>query len=334
MAFQDMVAELRGSVPKISISYAPTLINRAWRIIRESNLWSFNVMEGSWITPPPIIGVGTCTFTQGSPNITFDTVIAVPAINSWQTSNPYVLVTQMQIRVAVGGIYNIISYNSVTGAAILDRNWGEPGGSALSFQLYQLYYVAPVQDWLGFISVRNPQMFMNLDLSKNRGWLDQTDPQRTWYQFPSKVVPWGLDIRGAGTTNQSATYGYPLYELWGQPVMPFTYQWYGLRRGSNLVNPTDTLPIGVPEELVLYKARQFAYEWAEANKDIEPRSSGPDFRFLWASAQAQFKEELIKYRRQDREVMDNYCINNQLAYGTVAGIYNTLAGVAAPYAPA
>src|SRR5208282_1525379 len=327
-----MQTELRGSLPKIPWSYCGTLVNRAWKDIRESGLWSFNLFTSNWITPPPLIGQGTVTTTQGSPSITFDAT-ALAAINANVIANPYAPATVYQFRIGVGDIYSLIAYNPVTGAATLDRPFADPGGAGLSPQLYQLYYAAPYKDLLGWISVRNPQMFIDMDLTKNRDWIDAMDPQRTWYQFPTKVVPFGPDLRGQGTASASATLGFPLYELWGQPVTPFTYACYGIRRGTDLVNPTDTLPVQVGEDCVMARARFYAYEWAEANKDITPRSSGPDFRFLMGEAMSIHKELLRQYRRQDREFTNLYFSQFGMATGVGIGIYNSLSGVASPYAP-
>src|SRR5277367_2452589 len=120
-----------------------------------------------------------------------------------------------------------------------------------------------------------------------------------------------------------------MFELWGQPVTPFTYMNYGLRRGVDLVNPTDTLPTQVPQELVLAKARYYAYEWAEANKDMSPRSSGPDYRFLMAQAESVYGKLLTKYRRQDKEYVDLWLVERNLkAAPWNIGQYNTIAQVA------
>jgi hypothetical protein len=331
VAFQDMVSELYGCVPKIPRAYCSTLVNRAWRNVRESNLWSFNLFEASWISPPPITENGTVTTTQGFPAITFDSV-ATAALNAFQIANPYVLITQLQFRQNFsGGIYNIIQYNPVTGAALLDRPYADVSGTGQAFFVYQVYYTAPMADFLTFQSVTNPQMYISLDLTKTRAWLDDRDPQRAWSEYPTCVVPLGMDTRGAGTANASATLGWPMFELWGQPLSPYTYQLYGLRRGTDLVNPTDTLPSQIPEELVMARARVDAYEWAEANKDMSPRSSGPDFRFLIGRAMDDFKQLMIRYRKQDKEFVDNWFSIHELNGGVYRTLYfNTLAGVASP----
>lgn len=327
-----MQAELRGSIPKLPYSFCPTLINRAWREIRESNLWSFNLLEWSWISPA-VVTTGTIIVTQGSADVTFD-ADAIAALNASAVS--YSLITQRQLRAGVSagisGIYNIIAYDDTTGAATLDRIFADPGGSGLAFQVYQVYYVPPVQDFLTLLTVRNMAMFVSLILTRTRSWVDSQDPQRSWYQFPTHAVPFQIDLRGAGTANASSTLGYPMYELWGQPVSPFTYQCYGLRRGIDLVEPTDTLPFSIAEELVLAKARAHAYRWSEANKDMAPRAQGPDFKFLIGDSEAEYRALLTKYRKQDKEFVDSWFSVRDPALATLGhSYYNTLAGVAGPY---
>lgn len=327
-----MRAELRGCVPKIPYAYSGTLVNRAWQTVRKSGLWSFNLFESSWATPP-LLTTGTATVVQGASTVAFDAT-AQAAIIAWQLANTYVLVTQLQFRIGVGGIYSVIAYNLGTGVATLDRPFLDPGGAAQAYQLYQLYYAPPYKDFLGWLSVRNPSFFLFLELDTTRATIDAIDPQRTWYQFPTRLVPYGIDVRGQGTATPSSTLGYPLFEMWGQPVDPFTYQCYGLRQGVDLVQPTDALPVQVGEDLIMAKAREYAYEWAEANKDIAPRNVGPDFRFLIGQCQGIYAKLLIQYRRQDREYINNYYSQLGSGYSSRAiGIYNTIAGVAAPYAP-
>jgi hypothetical protein len=331
VAFQNMRAELRGSLPKFPFAFTGTVINRAWRDIREANLWSFNLFESTWISPGTCAGGGVTT-VQGSPTLQFDAT-AIAAINAFQAANPYMLVTQLQFRIASGGIYSVIQYNPTTGVATLDRAYGDPSQTDGTYLMYQSYYAAPMKDFLGWISVRNPSLFVTLDTTTTREWIDNNDPQRMIFQFPTRVISLGIDLRGQGTANASATLGFPLFELWGQAVTPFTYQCYGLRKGVDLVNPTDTLPLQVPEELVMARAKYYAYEWCEANKDIVPRATGPDFRFLMSATMDDYKKLLTKYRRQDKEYVNNYFTLSRLPYGVVAGTYNTLAGVATTNAP-
>jgi len=323
MPFQNMQAELRGAVPKVPFSFCATLVNRAWKEVRERNLWSFNLFESAWITPP-LVNAGTVVTVQGLTTVTFDAT-ALAALNAASTT--YSLITQRQFRIGVGGIYNIIAFNSGTGVATLDRMYADPTVTGSVYQVYQLYYTPPMADFLTWMSVRNPQMFIDLDLDTTRAQIDAIDPQRSWYQFPSRVIPWGTDTRAG-----SGTAGYALFELWGQPIQLFTYQCYGLRRGVDLVAPTDALPIEVGEDTVMARAREMAYEWAEANKDIAPRSVGPDFKFLMGKARADFDKYLGRDRRNDKEKVNNFfSVRGSGIANRAVSYYNTLAGVAGPY---
>jgi hypothetical protein len=330
----DMMTELRGAVPKLPMAFTKTLINRAWRTVRESDLWSFNLYESAWISPPTI-NTGTVTVTQGSASIQFDAA-ATAAINAGQIAQPYSLITQRQFRpgnvAGVAGIYNLLSYNQITGAAVLDRIYADPAGAGLAYNLYQLYYPAPFVDHLSWISVRNMQMFLDLDLDTERQTIDAWDPQRSWYQFPTRVVPYMIDNRGQGTQTPSATLGFPLFELWGQPVTPYTYSLYGIRRGVDLVNPSDSLPLQVGEDLIIALAKYYAYEWAESNKDMSPRSAGPDFKFLMGATLKDAKDLKVRYRKQDKEFVNAwFSIRNPQWYSRASSYYNTIASVAGPY---
>jgi len=334
VAFQDLIAELRGQVPKLPLPFSATLINRAWKEIRSNWLWSFNLYESSWISPP-VLTTGTVTVVQGSDTIQFDAT-AVAAINAWQIANPYTLVTQCQLRpgnvAGIAQIYNLIQYDQVTGAATLDRIYADPSGTNVSYQLYQLYYAPPYRDHKAFISVRNMNMFLDLGLDMERAQVDKVDPQRSIYQFPTYVIPYQTDHRGENTANASATVGFPLFELWGQPVNPFTYAIMGIRNGQDLVNPTDELPQAVGEDCVIALAKYFAYQWQEANKDMTPRAAGPDFKFLMGATQQEFKALLIMYRRNDKEFADSWFqIRGINYYGQNYGVYNAQAGVATTY---
>jgi hypothetical protein len=324
VAFGDLQAELRGCVPKLSFSYSRTLVNRAWRSVRESHLWSFNLFQSSLVSPQ-LVTAGTVTTTQGTSTIQFDAT-ALAALNA--SSSLVSLLTQRQFRPSatpgISGIYSLITFDTVLGVATLDRPMDDLGGTGIAYSVYQAYYAAPMSDFLRWVTVRNLAWADYLDLDMTRQMLDEGDPQRTWVAQPTAIVALGTDQRPG-----SATLGWPMFELWGQPISPYTYQCYGLRRGTDLVNQTDTLPPAIDEALVLAKARYYAYEWAEANKDMSPRSSGPDFRFLMGAADSEYKKLLIQYRRQDKELVDNYYSIHHLRHESVPH-YSTLSGTAGP----
>lgn len=325
-----MMTELRGSVPKIPISYCKTLINRAYGTVRDRNLWSFQLFEGQWIAPPQLT-TGTVSVTQGSNQAIFSSA-AKTAINALTAAQPYSLITQRQFRIGAGGIYSIWAWDSVSGTATLDRWYGESTVSASAYAIYQCYYVpvvanSPITDFRTWISVRDMQNFTDLFTERyDRRTIDATDPQRTWYGIPSDVIPF------ANNSNPvSPSYGALMFELWGAPTFNINYQLYGIRRAADLSAPSDRLPFAIGEDVVLAKARTYAYEWAEANKDQTPRAVGPDFKFLRGAADKEYDVQFRKYRQEDRDRVDNwFSVRRTSLQGRYFAYYNSLGGVAYP----
>lgn len=323
MSFQSMASELRGSMPKMPYPFAQTLINRAWREVRDKNLWSFQLAEGQWISPAQIT-TGTATTIQGSTIIQMD-ADATAAIQA-NGSTVYSLITQRQFRIGSGGVYNIIAWNPGTGQLTVDRMYGELSETNASYFIYQVYYPSPSKTFLRFMTVRDMQNFNDLFIVTTREELDQQDPQRTWWTFPTHVIPYKPDNR-QGTS----TPGYMLHELWGAPQYNLNYQLLYIDKGGPLVNPTDELPMAIGEDVVLAKARTYAYEWAEGNKGALERNQGPDYRFLMGAAEKQFETLFKNYRREDRETCDNFfSAGRKSGYGRQWGQYNSISGTANP----
>lgn len=323
MSLASMVAELRGSMPKIPQPYAKTLINRAYKEVRDRNLWSFQLAEGQWISPA-MISAGTATTVQGSNIVQMDAAAAA-AIDLFGSA-PYSLLTQRQFRIGAGGIYSIVGWNSGNMQLTLDRMYGELSVTDAAYSIYQVYYASPTKTFLRFISVRDMQNFIDLFIDKTMEELNAQDPQRTWYYFPTWVVPFKPD-----SNPNSGTYGRMLHELWGAPQYSLNYQLLYIDKGADLVNPTDTLPYAIGEDVVMAKARVYAYEWAEANKGALERNQGPDYRFLMGASQKQYDFLFKNYRREDRETCDNFFMAHRSSlYGRFWASYNSISGTANP----
>lgn len=323
VAFINMVREIRGTVPKIAISYCKTIVNRAWADLRRQNLWSFQCYDSNWIAPP-LVNTGTATAVQGSNLVTLNGVAAAAVNASLTTFNP---INQRQFRVGISTVCNITAWD---GASILTLDRGFPDAPAVTgngYQIYQCYYPAPFQDHLSFVSVRDMVNFTDLILDQNMAWLNEQDPQRTWYYFPTHVVPF---ITGTDPNN-TATYRFPIFELWGVPLTNRAYQLYGIRKFPDLVSNSDTLPPQVTEEAVIARAKVYAYEWAEANKGALPRNQGPDWKFLMGETQANYQSLYRKLRMQDREFIDNWFrVRRSSLYGKYYALYNTISQTAYP----
>ena len=60
--------------------------------------------------------------------------------------------------------------------------------------------------------------------------------------------------------------------------------------------------------------------------------AGSDFRFLMGKAESDYARLYKEYRREDRELCDNWLATRQCDYssGMDQGYYNAIAGVASP----
>ena len=322
MSYGTMSSELLGVVPKLPLPLAKKFVNRSWQWVRRKNLWSFQLYEGPQFITPPLISAGTVTVATGSATVTAD-AIATAAITAGITS--YSTIPQRQFRVRGQTIYNIVSWDDGTSTLTLDRVYGEQSNTDVVYQIFQSYYAAPYQDHLMFISVRNIPTFTDLLLDKTREQLDLMDPMRTWYGIPTDCVFYRLD-----TIPTSATYQYPMYELWGVPQYFSNYQLYGIRKMPDFSDLADELPPQVGEDLILERAKYYAYEWAEGHKDTMSKG-GPDFKFLMGGAAKEADNLFRDYRRYDREIVDNWFVVRRFsAYGNIFMYYNSLAGRAYP----
>jgi hypothetical protein len=326
MAFADMITEVKGSVPKLSVLLAKKLVNRARKEVYDKNMWSFLLEEASWLSPAQV-NTGTVSVTRGSNSITFDAA-AVTALN---TSNAgWSLLTQRQFRVAQGGIYSIVSLDAnfaANGIATLDRIYSEQTNSGAQYLVFQCYFASPVLDLLRFLSVRDLNNVVSLFLDRyNRETLDKIDPQRMSYGVSYDVVPYLTDKRAG-----SATLGYKLFELW--PLPNILNNWYLAyqRTGVDLILPTDALPREIQEQTVIAKAKYHAYEWAEANKGNFPEMLKTDWRFLMGAANAEFTSLWREDRRKDREAVDQwFFVRRGRIDAKTWPAYNSPAGVAFP----
>lgn len=234
----------------------------------------------------------------------------------------------------------------VGAVALLDRNYQEVTAAASGYTVFQCYYVSPVPDFKAWASVRDMLNYNELYTNKTREWINLRDPQRTFYYIPTHVVYYQNDMNPV-----SATYGWPMFEMWGAPTYVLTWQLYGYRKGFTLVNgvpmpisttslasgapqalvqPSDDLPTALGEDCVMAKARYYAYEWAEANRvkgDINR-----NFLQLKNGALTEYSRLYRDYRRDDRATSDAWHtrFRRSQAWPNRDPSYNAIAGVASP----
>jgi len=324
MAYVDLYREISGVVPKLPIDAAKKFVNRAWADVRRKNIWSFLLGEANW-TSPGVVNGGLVTTQQGSNQVTFNAAaqLAINAIGLFPSS-----ITQRQFRVGIGTIYNIWAWDSVTGIATLDRPYAETSGTNVAYGIFQCYYAAPVKDFKGWISIVDIINFNDLVVTMTRAQINMRDPQRTMFFLPTHCVYYQQDQNPA-----SATYGWPMFELWGQPQYSLTYQLYYFRHGVDFTADQDQLPPAVENDVIIALAKNYAYEWAMAN----PQDGKPpvDFKFLMGKSMADYDRLMREYRKQDRETVDNWISFRRAGWGwaNLYGYYNAIGSTASPGAP-
>lgn len=307
MSLGSMAYELQGAVPGIDGTFASTLVKEAWQDVRRLGGWSFQFGETGF-TVPGMLSTGTVTLQFGSPTVT-PNAAALAAWNTVGIGTQYgSLLTQRQFRSGgvsgAGTIYDIIGFSA--GVITLNRPFSDPLTSLAApvagqkYSIYQPYITVPVSDferWLSVLDIANSGWLM---VRGNRREVNLDDPQRQIFANPDRLLALGQDERSG-----SSTAGWQRYELWPGPQSQYLYQAWFLRFGADLVNLSDTLPIGIPESLVKAKARARCYEQSEANKDPQnPRGAGADFRFLLGAALKQYETELRMTRLRDRDRVD------------------------------
>lgn len=322
----DMTSEITELVPGMSRIRARTLINRAWKIVQDSCLWSFQLGQGGFSTPA-VTTAGTISATLGQNTITGDATasaawIALPLY--WQT-------TLQQIRAQGFSIYSIIAMDTTNPNAVvltLDRPFVDPLPffTGVGYQMFQAYIPAPVgfKRWLTIADMFN---VWALDFWTPRRTIDLADPARLYTSNPTMALALGQDRRGAGTVNASATIGQQLYELYPNPQTKISYQTYYVAEAPYLVNNTDTLPAPIDEELVTQKALTWAYRDAEGRRDImAAKGTVGNYLSLKKDAEADFLARLKTLRLLDRDAVDSYMVNMKQAMNGLMPYFNSTAG--------
>jgi hypothetical protein len=316
MSYNSMIQRLCLEVPGLASAYAGTLLNEALTTIYGEQYWSWQVKTGEWLTPGllfPSGGVGPTQSTGTIAAVPYQSTVVGNSVASAQWL-PYIagaslpFFTQLQIRSPFYSIYNIISVNATNPNAIvltLDRPWTDPGGSALTYMIYQAYFPVPVttNDFKRFraavdITNNNPLDYW----SYSQQDLAILDPQRTNFSSSLYIVPWQVDQRVG-----SATIGNMLYELWPQQlsVLPYAFQY--LRMGPSLVNPTDTVPYPLTEKALLWKAKEcgFLYKESQKGEDMQ-RGSGANWQFLAEVSEVKYKKSIKPVKDIDADLMPLY----------------------------
>lgn len=226
---------------------------------------------------------------------------------------------------AAGGTDPAFLVATLNAQIVLDRPWMEPAQFNSGYMAYQAYFAYP-PGYKRTFAIRDTINNNSMDWwSKTQIDLANDDAERTIFDQPFYVVPYQIDSQPL-----SATMGQLLAELWPHPIteMPYTFQvqcnW------PALVNPSDTVPYPLTEELVKFRALEVTALFKESQKgdDLE-RGSGANWQFLAASYRAEYADRLKRIRIMDRHLIEVYFTKAKTAapyggeaYSTVSGMLN------------
>ena len=72
-------------------------------------------------------------------------------------------------------------------------------------------------------------------------------------------------------------------------------------KGIDLASDTESIPPQVPEDVLNYRARYHAYEWAEANKGVHPELRATDWISLRRLVGADYRRMCDMAMKNDEE---------------------------------
>lgn len=184
----------------------------------------------------------------------------------------------------------------------LDRLWTSPSQINVGYMAYQAYFPLPA----GFRRLYDIRDLVNNQeinwWSYQQNDLSAIDPQRTDFSQPEYAVYLGPDTRVG-----SATFGQGLVELWQGPItqLPYACQWQVM--WPPLINPNDTVPFPLTEELLKFRAYSVLAAWKESQKGDEmERGSGANWQFLVKYYHEEYTSCLKKIRISDKNISDLY----------------------------
>jgi hypothetical protein len=323
-----MTQELLG-IPGCNLGLVKTKLNEALSAIQNEQVWSFQLQTGGWLTPG-LLGSPTTTFlSPGTITVApfTNTVVGdATASAAWIAAIPNrPFLTEQQIRVPYYSLYSIIAVDATNPSAVvltLHRPWMEPAQVNGSYMIYQAYYAAPA-GFKRWHNIRDTTNNNQMDWwSKTQTDLANEDAERTDFDEPLYVVPYQMDTRAG-----SATYGQMLYELWPHPITQLPYTWSCQANWPTLVNPSDTLPFPLTEELLKLRAYEMLYLWKESQKGDEmERGAGANWQFLMQAARAEYANRLKQVANMDRHLVDLYFSKMQRLPSAFGEPYATVEG--------
>lgn len=316
MAYNDYIAELQGTIPRLPALHSAQLVNRAWSRIRDFRLWSFQVVADAQIFVPAVITAGTLTTTFGSTSVVADATAAA-ALDAVSLSTPPLagLGVGRQIRLGntsglsspTGPNYSILAWDLPTRTLTIDKPFGEVGQTNSNYQCLKCYYAAP---GFPYTAPNTPDP----NLIKFNSIINRSDG----YSFRGKNLNWSQEMLNAidpqrggqgdayiqANYGRIATTGAPMFELYPNPANFTTYYTTYTTRWPALSVSQD-LP-QMPYELsdcLMFMAKVLGAQWALANVVNFEELGRTNWVAFMKEMREEFRDSLIQCIKTDDEIM-------------------------------
>lgn len=315
MSFQDMTAELVGTIPRMSALHAQQVVQRAWSRVRDSRRWSFHFVSDAQLFVPDGITGGSVSVTFGRKEVIPDGVAAA-LFDSVAMANPPlaspIIGVGRQLRIGTtnglstptGPNYNIVGWDGTT--LLIDRPYGEYSADRAQYQVLKCFFAPPAPP--PYLNLQPDLNFVKYDVITNRNsGYAIFGPNLYWSQAQLNAID--PQRGGQGDAYIMANYGrnslgQPVIELYPNPVKFTTYSATYWTRWANL-SPTTDLPQVSYElpDLVIFEAKSLAADWALANVSTVPELAQTNWVNYRQTQMAEYKAAMTQCFKQDDEIM-------------------------------
>lgn len=291
--FESLWGELLNELPALPPTIAQRYVSESWLEIQSEREWSWRNKDGLLIIPASIT-TGTILLTQNSRNATLDST-ALAAWNAIGLTPPFVTNRQLRFPLRPERIYNIESFDSGTGAIVLDKLYTPATAAASTYTLYSAYHI--LLDATGtadpyferLVTARSLDYgwaFMDARHLTTRELLDRRDPGRTMYGLP-RFYTYQADKETTLPSGETGTLRQ--IELWPHSTGAISFETRYIQRPISFDElDTQLLPEIIEPRYVILNALAKVYRWAEANKSSLP---GTAQRTNWQYLRAQLTSE-------------------------------------------
>lgn len=306
-------------------------INDALREIYDDHDWGFLFEDGFIRTPKLIEGTGLVA--QFSSEVLVDQNVA-DEINGISEFEPEIFERQFRsvsfVEVPRGFTYKIIEWNPAINILTIDPPYQDVDNESVKIQILKIYYKPPyfqppyeigvdpvpdpIIDFRRFEHIISPHFRRRLGLNVSQAELHRIDPYREIISEPRFLVTHSYDTKFVDNQGARVQINEPVFEMYPAPRFSRLFQIKYVRAGLPLMSDSDQVPDLFTKELVLSKAKQWAYSWAKANADKLKLKAVGRFDNLIALAKNDYEEQLMKAKKKDEDRYPKAYLGNVLDY--------------------